>query len=70
MTIERYACGDMENYASNGPTRQHKNDTNESEIEQDRDSHVTWHASTFNTYQVCSASQEGRCRCSEVLLDN
>jgi len=64
--IDCFACGENGHYANACPTRQNK----AKEDNEDKHSHVTWHASTFTTYQVLNVSDTSAFGKYDVLLDN
>lgn len=67
--IECFVCG-WPHYANKCPTKDKNNkDSGDSDLEE-RHSHVTWHASTFATYQVLNVSQENVLGEYDILLDS
>jgi len=62
--IDCFACGESGHYANKCPSRQKKESDSE-----EKNSHLTWNASTFTTYQVLNSSTSSFGR-NEVILDN
>ena len=62
--IECYACGEKGHYANKCPSRQPRDKDDE-----ERHSHFTT-ASTFVTYHVHNAANQGQFKPTEILLDN